>query len=440
MKPSPFAAVLLAALLTLGGLASPAAWGQTPAQPPASAPGGLTIVVQETVRPIVAMPLQQADALIEQGKTAEAYAKLDEAQAQAGLTPFELMWVQRTRARAAQKAGDNALLLKSLDAAIATGKFPQTDLVRTLEAMVGIASRAKDHAAVIGHAKQYFEAGGNNDSVRLLRIQALAETGDNAGAIAEVNQRVSAAERGGGKAPEQELRFLGSLQRRANDPGAAATLERLAVQYPRAEYWGDLISAAARRAGENERVLIEYYRLLRASGNLKTANAHEYHADIALRQGQPAEALAVVEAGFGSGVLGSGERAAEHRKLRDAAQKAVRADAADRRPAETAARSAADGNALVDLGFASVLGAVDGSPDIAAGLGLMEQGIAKGKLRRPVAAQLHLAMAQLAAGKKPEAAATLKALQTTAAADPLADAVRLWALWSTAPALLPPRQ
>jgi hypothetical protein len=410
------------------------------AQAPAPAPAGVTIAAPETVRPVVAMPLQQADALIEQGKTAEAHAKLDEALGQAGLTPFEAMWVHRTRARAAQKAGDNALLLKALDAAIATGKFPAQDLVRTLEAMVGIAARAKDHAAVIANSRRYIDAGGSNDTIRLLRIQSLADSGDVAGAATEVQQRITAAEASGAKPPEQELRFLASLQRRAGDAAAGATLERLALQYPRPEYWGELISNASRNVRDNDRLLIELYRLLRASGNLKTANAHEVYAEIALRLGQPAEATAVLESGFAAGVLGSGDGAADHRKLRESAQKALRADAADRRAAEAAARSAADGNALVDLGFASVLGAGAGSPEAAAGLALMEQGVAKGKLRRPVAAQLHLAMAQLAAGKKAEGASTLKSLQAQAANDPLADAVRLWALWSTAPALLPPRQ
>jgi hypothetical protein len=66
--------------------------------------------------------------------------------------------------------------------------------------------------------------------------------------------------------------------------------------------------------------------------------------------------------------------------------------------------------------------------------------VAKGGLRRPVEARLHLAMAQLAAGRKDAAGQTLKALASQAQGDPLAVPVRLWGLFAQAPAMLPSRQ
>jgi Tfp pilus assembly protein PilF len=70
----------------------------------------------------------------------------------------------------------------------------------------------------------------------------------------------------------------------------------------------------------------------------------------------------------------------------------------------------------------------------------MEQGIAKGGLRRPVEARLHLAMGQLAAGRKDAARQTLKALEAEAKADPMAVPVQLWTMFAQAPAMLPTRQ
>jgi hypothetical protein len=149
----------------------------------------------------------------------------------------------------------------------------------------------------------------------------------------------------------------------------------------------------------------------------------------------------VVEEGFAAGVLGAGADAGEHQKLREAVRRRAEADIADRAAAEAAARRSADGTALADLGWSIVAGLPrSGAPADQAerGLALIEQGIAKGALRRPAEARLHLGIAQIAAARNDAARQTLSALTTAAAGDPLADAVRLWGLWATAAAPLPP--
>ena len=57
----------------------------------------------------------------------------------------------------------------------------------------------------------------------------------------------------------------------------------------------------------------------------------------------------------------------------------------------------------------------------------MQQGIAKGGLKRPEDAKLHLGIAQLVAGDKAKAQATFKTVQGT---DGTADLARLWALYA----------
>ena len=63
----------------------------------------------------------------------------------------------------------------------------------------------------------------------------------------------------------------------------------------------------------------------------------------------------------------------------------------------------------------------------AKGVQLMQQGIAKGGLKRPEDAKLHLGISQLAAGDKAKAQATFKSVQGT---DGTADLARLWALYA----------
>ena len=89
---------------------------------------------------------------------------------------------------------------------------------------------------------------------------------------------------------------------------------------------------------------------------------------------------------------------------------------------EKQALAAKDGNDLVNVGMGLVL---DGQA--AKGLQLMQQGIAKGGLKRPDDAKLHLGIAQIVAGENAKAQATFR---TVAGNDGTADLARLWALYA----------
>jgi hypothetical protein len=428
------AALPLAVALVLG---TPAADAQTAAPAPAAS----ATEAARTVRPEVGVALQAAQALLAEGKAAEALAALAPADAVAGRTPWETWALERTRASAAQRAGNSALVLKSLEAALQTRQAEPAEETQLVEVLVNLAAAARDDARVIRWAQRYDELKGPADGVRVMRIQAQANSGDEAGAKAALLQRLDAADRDGRALPESHLRLLLSLQQRAKEP-TTRTLERLAVAYPRPEYWADLVSAAARDPALGDRQLLELYRLLRMTGNLRSEDLIFDLAQLASRAGQPGEAQVVLEEGYAAGVLGKGAQAAEHGKLREQVRRAAAADRADRAAAESAARRAADGTALVDLGWSIVasLPAGGGAPAVEPGLALIEQGVAKGGLRRATEAQLHLGIAQIAAGRKDAARKTLADVAAKAGADPLGVPIRLWSLFAQTPPMLPTRQ
>ena len=133
----------------------------------------------------------------------------------------------------------------------------------------------------------------------------------------------------------------------------------------------------------------------------------------------PAEAVQVIERAYASGVFGNGPQAERQQRLRELA---ARSDADSR--ASLAARTAEaakakDGNALVRIGMVHVtIGQTD------QGVALIEQGIAKGGLKRPDDAKLRLGMAQLQAPKlKSRAAQTLRSV---GGSDGTSDVARLW--------------
>ena len=84
------------------------------------------------------------------------------------------------------------------------------------------------------------------------------------------------------------------------------------------------------------------------------------------------------------------------------------------------------GEALVNLGFAWAT-----AGQAAKGVPLMEQGVAKGGLRRPDETQLHLGIALWMAGRKDDA---LKALAAVGGTDGSAALARVWSLFVRSPA------
>lgn len=409
------------------------------AQQPAGAAPAVVTPAADLVRAAMVAPLDAARTLVGQGKAQEAMAKLAEAEAMGALSPYETMIVQRTRAVAAQALGDTALMNSAIEAALATGKVDAADELALIESLVGNAGRARDHARVLRWSQRYIDLKGPNDVVRQVRISALIGSGDERGGLAALTERAQADTAAGRALTEPTLRSMLYLQRRLNDAAAGLTLEQLAQRFPRPEYWLDLIAPATRRLADNDRANAELYRLLRAVGALNKAEMHESLAQMAIRAGQPVEAQTIVEEGFAAGLLGTGAKAADHQKLREQARKQAAADIADRAAAETAARRAADGSAMVDLGWSIITGQprTGAAPELTErGLALIEQGLAKGGVKRPAEARLHLGVAQLVAGRKDAAKVTLSALVGTAGNDPLAEPIRLWALWAGAAAPL----
>ena len=118
------------------------------------------------------------------------------------------------------------------------------------------------------------------------------------------------------------------------------------------------------------------------------------------------------------GVLGAGAEADRHKRLRDLANKQTDDDRKALAEDEKAAASAKDGEASVKVGYAFVT-----NGDLDKGIAMIEQGIAKGGLKRAEDAKLHLGMAYLQSGNRAKA---VQALRSVTGTDGAADLARLW--------------
>ena len=232
---------------------------------------------------------------------------------------------------------------------------------------------------------------------------------------------IAAAEQAGQRPPEAELLRLADAQQRGNLPGYNATLEKLLANYPKKEYWAAVLARLPRKPGFADRYALDVLRLKLVSGTaMKTEDFMEM-AQLALQAGLPAEAKKIVERGYASGALGSGPEAARHKRLRDLTDKQLAESSAGIGARAAEAASAKDGNALVQAGLVYVsMGQAD------KGIALIEQGIAKGGLKRPEDARLRLGQAQQqSAQARAKAPQTLRSVQGS---DGSADIARLWML------------
>ena len=381
----------------------------------------LQSAAQGGLRPEVGKPLQAAQDLVKAGKYREALAKVRELDAVGGKTAAETNTIERMRLAAASGAGDADTAARSFDVISASVAGP--DKLRMIESIAGTYYRAKEYAKAMQWYQRYFREGGTSGTNRTLLIQTQYLSGDFAGASKELMAEIQAAERNGTAPAEERINLLMNAAVRQKDiAGETFALERLVSYYPKKEYWVTLLNRLQRKPNFSDRLALDTYRLSLATGSMSTATDYMELAQLTVQAGFPAEGKKVVEKGFSAGVLGVGAEAERHKRLRDLVNKKVEETAAAQPNEEKQALAAKDGNDLVMVGMGLVL-----NGQAVKGLQLMQQGIAKGGLKRPEDAKLHLGIAQIMAGDNAKAQSTLRTVSGT---DGTADLARLWALYA----------
>jgi hypothetical protein len=378
---------------------------------------------QETLRPEIGKPLQAAQELIKSQRYKEAMAKVREADAAGPRNANETYMVERMRIAAASGAGDVETAARSFDALSGTGRVSGPDKVRMLESISVGYYRAAQYAKAIQWAQRYFKEGGTSPAIRTMLIQSEYLGGDYIGAERDLMAEMQGAERSGTPPAEDRLKLLLNAATRQGDNNAVVyATEKLVTYYPKKEYWVDLMSRMQRKSTFSDRLALDAYRLSLVTGSMTAAADFMEMTQLALQAGLPSEGKQVVDKGFATGALGTGAEANRHKRLRDLVDKQLKEEAASSAKDDQEALAAKSGDGLVVIGMDLVY-----SGQAAKGVTLIQQGIAKGNLKRPEDAKLHLGIAQLAAGDKAKAQATFKSVQGN---DGTSDLARLWALYA----------
>lgn len=365
-----------------------------------------------SLRPEVGKPLQQAQSLLKSGNAKGALAALRDAD-KAAKTDDERFLIERVRASAASSAGDWNTAASSFEKLLDSGKLSAGERSQFSEGLVGIYMRAGDLNKANATIQRLLK-NGNDPKLRAYLLQNYYKQGN----VAALEQELRAAEKAG-RLTEDELGMLANIQLKKNDKaGYVDTIEKLAANYPKAQYWNDLLNRVQSKPGFSGRLMVDVYRLKLANNLMKKPSEFMEMAQLVLQAKAPAEALKVIDKGYKAGALGTGTDAERHKRLKDLADKNMADQNKGIAALEAEYTAAKDNDALVGLGYALVQA---GQAD--KGLKMMEGAIKAGGLKYGEEAKLRLGEAYAAAGKKQQAIATLK---TVGGKDGTADLARYW--------------
>ncbi|WMW80995.1 hypothetical protein RF679_01625 [Undibacterium cyanobacteriorum] len=376
----------------------------------------------EVIRAEWSKPYTEIQKLIGDKQYAEAMTKIEALNAFENKTPYEKFFLSRTKAVVASSTGDNALLAKCFEEMVGSEFLPPADKARYIEAMAGIFFNEKKYAESLVWTKRALEYNKDSTLMQDMLARNYYLLDDFASTITEVKKQID-GDLAAKRVPTiDRLRILhGAYAKTKNSEGVTAMLELLVTYHPTREYWADLLYRLPSKPGFSDRLRLDWYRLLYKSGNMEDDTQYMEMAEIALLAGLPLEAKDVLENGFKAGFLGKGKNAAKHKPLLDKATKQAADDAKSLDAGETAARASKTGLGMVNMGYNFVI-----HGQVERGIGLIEAGIAKGGLKAPEEAKLHLGMAYLVAGNRAKAEEVLK---TVAGNDGAPELARYWLLY-----------
>jgi tetratricopeptide (TPR) repeat protein len=370
------------------------------------------------IRPEVVKSLQASQDALREGQIEKALSLAQQAMAMPNISKDEKPYVLRTLAAAAMQAKNFGLAISTLETLVQ--ELPDTTLpdqkLALIESILSASQQAQDLERFVKWARIYLDNEGRNPSVRPVLIQTLSVLKQHEAVIKEVKVKIKYDEDFGVKTPENELRLMAYSQRMLkDDAGYNASLKLLVQRYPSKAYWAEVIPRVARQANFNIRFDLDLYRLLELTGNMEDANEYTDMANLALKNGLPAEAVRVVESAYSSGAFGKGSDAASHQKLRQQAQQKLNED---EKALPALEKSAKDANTIASLGdvYASKQ-----KWDLA--LATYTKAIDMGGLRREAEIKLHAGIALNKLGKKEDAEKMWDSIQ----GDPTAiEVAQLW--------------
>ncbi|MCK8456054.1 hypothetical protein [Sphingomonas faeni] len=332
---------------------------------------------------------------------------------------------------AAQTANPNApinetTLATPLDALIANPATPAADRGRYAYRRGALAFNGKQYPIALQYFSKAKELGYNDPNLPLQIIKAKMDSGDVAGATADLDASITQMSASGQKAPEEYYRYAVAKSYAAKrKPETMAWLKKWITAYPTAKNWRDVLILSGIQKDAlitlDEPQKVDIFRLMRATNSLADQTDYLQYADSVNRRGLPSEAQAVLKEGMASGKI-----PASNTMAKGLMADATKNIAADGPLSGLEKRAATAPNGKLAAGTAD---AYLGQNNYAKSIELYRLALTKGGVDADEV-NLHLGIALARSGDKAGAATAFAAVKGA----PKSDIAGLWNTWLGAPA------
>jgi tetratricopeptide (TPR) repeat protein len=368
----------------------------------------------------LAKPLKAAQDAMQAKKYPDALAKLKEAEAMSGKSPYDEHLINEMMGFTYVRLQNYPEAAKALEAGLNDGFLDAGDTAQRIKALAQINYQIKNYDKAVEFGNRAVKAGTADEEMNTLVGQAYYLKGDWKGTL-KFEEGVVDGEIKASKVPkDQSLQLiLGSCVKLEDTDCSTRALEKLVAYYPKPEYWQQLLYALYQSPAQTDKSQLQTFRLMSEVDVLKRPEDYTEMAQLAIEQGSPGEAQHVLEKGFQKNVFGDQRTKDKNTRLLESAKKAAAADVATLPKIEKDADAAATGDKDVGVGLAYL-----GYQQYDKASDLLSKGLTKGGVRSEPEARLLLGIAQLKAGHKDDAVKSFKAVK----GDPTLE--RLANLWS----------
>jgi len=252
--------------------------------------------------------LAQAQTAQQAGDAAGALALLQQAEALPNKNTDDVYMINMMTLNSAITLKDNALIEKSLEGAVASGRLPQEEEIKFRRNLGAMALQRNDTNKAVAEFEKLLAITPNDAPMMVEVAELQRRQGLNAKAIQTLNQAIAIQSQGGQKADESWYRRTLAIAYDAKLPAeTVAASEALVRAYPNGTNWRDVLIIYRDSAKLDDQGNLDVLRLMRQNNALAGERDYAEYAETAAIRGLPGEAKAVLDEGISKGALQAGK-------------------------------------------------------------------------------------------------------------------------------------
>jgi tetratricopeptide (TPR) repeat protein len=360
----------------------------------------LSQAAEEKVSRAMEKPLKEANDAMQAKKYEEAIAKAKAAQAVEGRTAYDNYVINEILGASYVRANKFAESYQALSANANSQFMDAKAKGQRYLALTQLAYTLKNYPETVEWANKAIESGQDTTEIRVLVAQTNYLQGKYKEAAAAMQEVVSRTEKGG-RPTEASLQLLFQCYVKLNDQqNQGRIVEKLVTYYPKPDYWLNAMITLIQSAHNDERLLLQVYRLQTDVGTMKRSDQFGEMAQLSVEQGYPGEAVATLDQAMAKNVFTDAREKAKYERLLEAAKKALAQEKEGVAKSEQEAVRTGSGDLMVAVGASYLFNIGDANKAVT----LIQQGITKGVTKIPLYdAYVTLGLAQAKAKNGAEA-------------------------------------